>query len=134
MIKLLSRIASWFAEDPESVYEEPCDHEWSESAELLDEFAWVDTRIEGDCIVLPQYELVEQYCENCGEKRGPVEQRDGWTMHPYQKAAELHIPIEKVEPLTESAERSIAASESAAPSSESEVELNTNEHTYKLTD
>jgi hypothetical protein len=134
MIKLLSRIAGWFAEDPESVHEEPCDHEWSESAELVDEFAWVDTRIEGDCIVLPQFERIDEYCENCGEERDRLEQRDGWTMHPYQKAAELHIPIEKVEPLTESAERSIAASESAAPSSESEVELNTNEHTYKLTD
>jgi hypothetical protein len=69
---------SWFSstdadnnESEDSTYEdeviERCDHEFETTTELLDTAALAEARLIEGHLVFPQYRLIEEYCENCGE-------------------------------------------------------------------
>lgn len=57
---------------------DPCDHEFEEEAELLDSLRFGAAKFESGYIVIPRFEVVNEFCKKCGEPA-----LDG-EVHPYE--------------------------------------------------
>lgn len=70
---LKNRLGSSSSLDDPTEYEEDvqdrCDHTFEESVEDIPYLAWDEAEVDGDHLVVPQYEKVEEYCRDCGSHR-----------------------------------------------------------------